>query len=71
MAMDFGSTKCNRCFVRGLPTDSPLLRLGLLKTVPVCLLDRNCPCVICKNLLKNECLELCGKQYVNAWNLMC
>ena len=25
MAMDFGSTKWNRCLVRGLPTDSPLL----------------------------------------------
>ena len=38
MAMDFGSTKWNRCLVRGLPTDSPLLGLGLLKTVPVCLI---------------------------------
>ena len=25
IAMDFGSTKWNRCLVRGLPTDSPLL----------------------------------------------
>ena len=25
MAMDFGSTKWNRCLVRGLPTDNPLL----------------------------------------------
>ena len=25
MAMDFGSTKWNRCLVNGLPTDSPLL----------------------------------------------
>ena len=25
MAMAFGSTKWNRCLVRGLPTDSPLL----------------------------------------------
>ena len=25
MAMDFGSTKWNRCLVRGLSTDSPLL----------------------------------------------
>ena len=24
MAMDFGSTKWNRCLVGGLPTDSPL-----------------------------------------------
>ena len=33
MATDFGSTKWNRCLVRGLPTDSPLIGLGLLKTV--------------------------------------
>ena len=26
--------------------------MGLLKTVPVCFLDRKCPCVICMNLLK-------------------
>ena len=25
MTMDFGSTKWNRCLVRGLPMDSPLL----------------------------------------------
>ena len=25
MAMDFGSTKWNRCLVSGVPTDSPLL----------------------------------------------
>ena len=25
IAMDFGSTKWNRCLVRGLPMDSPLL----------------------------------------------
>ena len=25
MAMDFGSTKWNRCLVSGLPTDRPLL----------------------------------------------
>ena len=37
MAMDFGSTKWNRCLVSGLPTDSPLLTQELLKTVPVCL----------------------------------
>ena len=35
IAMDFGSTKWNRCLVRGLPTDSPLLDLGLLKIVRI------------------------------------
>ena len=37
MTMHFGSTKWNRCLVSGLPTDSPLLVQGLLKTVPVLL----------------------------------
>ena len=35
MTMDFGFTKWNRCFMSGLPTDSPLLSLGLLKTALV------------------------------------
>ena len=35
MAMDFGSTKWNRCLVSGLPMDSPLLVKGLLKIVPI------------------------------------
>ena len=52
MAMDFGSIKWNRCLVSGLPTDNPLLYLGLLKIVPICVLDRKCPCVICKIFLK-------------------
>ena len=53
MVMDFGSTKWNRCLVRGLSTDSPLLVWGLLKTVTVCLLDREWSmCVVSKILLK-------------------
>ena len=31
MAMDFGSTKWNRCLVRGLPTDNPLHGCGTVK----------------------------------------
>ena len=31
MAMDFSSTKWNRCLVRGLPTDSPLNGCGTVK----------------------------------------
>ena len=47
MAMDFGSTKWNRCFVRGLPTDSPLHVCGTVKNSPD-LLDwtENGPCVL-------------------------
>ena len=66
MAMDFSSTKWNRCLVSGLPTDSPLLGLGLLKTVPICVLDRKCPCVIFKILLKINGLQCVWKRCVNA-----
>ena len=31
MAMNFGSTKWNRCLVRGPPTDSPHTILGTVK----------------------------------------
>ena len=37
MARDFGFTKWNRCLISGLPTDSPLLGLGLLKIAHVCI----------------------------------
>ena len=49
----------------------PIAQIGTIKNSPGCMLDRKCPCVICMKLLKNEWLELCGKQYVNAWNLTC
>ena len=34
MAMDFGSTKWNRCLVRGLPMDNPLYESGTIKNNP-------------------------------------
>ena len=34
MAIDFGSTKWNRCLVSGLPTDNPLLGFGTVKISP-------------------------------------
>ena len=34
MAMDFGSTKWNRCLMSGLPTDSPLLGFETVKNSP-------------------------------------
>ena len=34
MAMDFGFTKWNRCLVRGMSTNSPLLVLGTVKNSP-------------------------------------
>ena len=47
MAMNFDSTKWNRCLVRGLSTDSPLLVLGTIKN-SLGLLDwiENGPCVL-------------------------
>ena len=47
MAMDVGSTKWNRCIVRGLSTDSPLLLLGTVKNSP----KKWSMCVVCKILL--------------------
>ena len=49
-AKDFGSKKWNRCMMRGgvgglrLSMDSPWTDVGLLKIVPICLLDGKCPC---------------------------
>ena len=34
MTMDFGSTKWNRCLVRGLPIDSPLHGCETVKNSP-------------------------------------
>ena len=34
MAMDFGSTKWNRCLVSGLPTNIPLLCFRTIKNSP-------------------------------------
>ena len=66
MAMDFDSTKWNRCLVRGLPTDSPLHGCGTVKN-PVCFLDGKWSmCVVNKILLKMNGLECVWKEIVNA-----
>ena len=48
MAMVFRSTKWNRCMVRGLPTDSPLLILGTIKNSPGLLVGPKMGHVCCK-----------------------
>ena len=48
LAMDFGSTKWNRCLVRGLSTDSPLLILGTIKNSPGLLVGPRMAHVCCK-----------------------
>ena len=47
MAMEFGSTKWNRCLVSGLPMDSPLLYFGTVKnSLGLYKLDQKRPCVV-------------------------
>ena len=48
MTMDFGSTKWNRCLVRGLSMDSPLLILGTVKNSPSLLVGPRMVHVCCK-----------------------
>ena len=48
MTMDFGSTKWNRCLVRGLPTDSPLHGCGTVKNSPGLLVGPKMAHVCCK-----------------------
>ena len=48
MAMDFGSTKWNRCLVRGLPMDSPLYGCGTVKNSPGLLVGTKMVHVCCK-----------------------
>ena len=51
MAVEIGFKKWNKCWMSGLPMDSPhALFLGLLKSVPgLCELDQNHPYVVCLN----------------------
>ena len=50
-AMDFGSTKWNRCLVRGLPTDNPLHGCGTVKNGPGLLIEPKMVHVCCKQNL--------------------
>ena len=62
MAMEFGSTKWNRCVVSGLPTDSPLFCFGTVKNSPGLYdLDQKRPCVVCMKLFELNglcCVEI-------------
>ena len=49
MVIDF--KKWNRCWVSGLPMDSPLLCFGMVKiSLGLCELDKKRPCVVCTKL---------------------
>ena len=65
MAMDFGSTKWNRCLVRGLPTNSPLHGCGTVKNSPGLLVGPKMVNVS-KILLKMNGLECVWKEIINA-----
>ena len=62
MAMEFSSTKWNRCLVSGLPTDNPLLCFGTIKNSPgLYELDQKRPCVVCMKLFEMNglsCVEI-------------
>ena len=62
MAMEFGSTKCNRCLMSGLPMDIPLFCFGTVKNSPdLYELDQKRPCVECMKLFEvNDlsCVEI-------------
>ena len=51
MAMDFGSTKWNRCLVRGLPMNSPLHGRGTVKNSLGLLVGQKMVHVCCKQNL--------------------
>ena len=53
MAMEFGSAKKNRCWMSGLPTDSPLALFWDCKNSPSLYeLDQKRPCVVCLKLFE-------------------
>ena len=53
MAMEFGSTKWNRCLVSGLPTDNPLLCFGTVKnSLGLYELDQKRPYIVCMKLFE-------------------
>ena len=51
MGMEFGPIKWNRCWVSGLPMDSPLFYFWTVKSSPgFCEMDQKGPCVGCLKL---------------------
>ena len=53
MAMEFGSTKKNRCWMSGLPMDNPLSLFWDCKNSPSLYeMDHKYPCVVCMNCVE-------------------
>ena len=53
MAMEFGSAKKNRCWISGLPMDSPLALFWDCKNSPILYeMDQKCPCFGCMKLFE-------------------
>ena len=61
MAMEFGSAKKNRCWMSGLPTDSPLALFWDCKNNPnLYEMDHKCPCVLALKLFEVNGLSCVG-----------
>ena len=72
MAMEFDSTKSNRCLVSGLPMDSSLLCFGTVKnSLGLYELDQKHPCVVCMKLFEVNglsCVEI--NKLMNELNVL-
>ena len=61
MAMEFGSAKKNRCWMSGLPTDSPLALFWDCKnSLSLYEMDHKSPCVLASNLFEVNGLSCVG-----------
>ena len=61
MVMEFGSTKENRCWMSGLPPDSPLALFWDCKNnTSLCEMDHKRPCVVCMRLVEMNGLSCMG-----------
>ena len=62
MVMEFGSAKENRCWMSGLPMDSPLALFWDCKNSPsLCEMDHKRPCVLALKLFEMNglsCVEI-------------
>ena len=62
MAMELGSTNFSRCWMSGLPTDSPLALFWDCKNSPSLYeIDQKGPCIVCMKLFEVNglsCVEI-------------
>ena len=71
IAMEFGSTKRNRCRRSGLPVDNPLALFWDCKSSPSLYeMDHKCPCVLALELFDVSGLSWLIKE-INRLSLRC